>query len=148
LQVNDQSIIDAIASYAPDNSRSQIIKKGTNTIILDAYNANPSSMKAALENFSKMEAQHKIVILGDMFELGETSKLEHNTIIKETIKGNYQQKIFIGPRFGEHKNNYDGLFFDSTILCSEYLQSLNKTNLNILIKGSRGMKLETLLNTI
>lgn len=148
LQVEDQSIIEAIGSYAPDNSRSQIIKSNTNTIILDAYNANPSSMKAALENFSKMEASHKIVILGDMFELGESSSAEHDNIIKEAMKGNYQQRIFIGPRFGEHKLSYDALFFESTLLCNAYLQSLNKSNLNILIKGSRGMKLETLLTSI
>ena len=147
LQVDDEAISDAIASYAPDNSRSQIIKNGTNTIILDAYNANPSSMKAALTNFSIMDGQNKMVILGDMFELGETSAIEHENIIKEAINGKYQQNIFIGPRFGEFKQHYEGLFFESTLLCSSYLQHLNKTNLTLLIKGSRGMKLESLLTS-
>lgn len=148
LQVDDASISDAINAYAPDNSRSQIIKNGNNTIILDAYNANPSSMKAALENFSKMEAQHKIVILGDMFELGETSSIEHENIIKEAMKGNYQKMIFIGPRFFEHRSSTGALYFENTIQCSEYLKTLSKINLTILIKGSRGMKLEFLLDSL
>jgi UDP-N-acetylmuramoyl-tripeptide--D-alanyl-D-alanine ligase len=148
LKVNDQNIIEAIGSYAPDNSRSQIIKSNSNTIILDAYNANPSSMKAALENFAKMEAEHKIVILGDMFELGETSSIEHEKVIFEAMQGNYMQRIFVGSRFCEHKNKHHALFFETTLQCNEYLQSLSKTNLTILIKGSRGMKLETLLNSI
>lgn len=147
LQVADYQIAEAIAAYAPDNSRSQLIQKGNNTIILDAYNANPSSMKAALDNFSKMEVAQKIVILGDMFELGETSAIEHENIIKEVLQGNYQENIFIGPRFGEFKHLYDGLYFDSTGLATEYLQSLPKNKLTVLIKGSRGMKLETLLTS-
>jgi UDP-N-acetylmuramoyl-tripeptide--D-alanyl-D-alanine ligase len=145
LNVEDNLIVDGIAGYAPDNSRSQIIKQGNNTIVLDAYNANPSSMKAALDNFSKMEASSKMVILGDMFELGETSALEHESIIKEVVKGNYQQIIFIGPRFGAFKQDYEGMYFDQTNQAINYLQTLPKSLLTILIKGSRGMKLEVLL---
>ena len=147
LGVTHEHIEAAISSYAPDNSRSQIITKENFTIILDAYNANPSSMKAALDNFAKMQAQHKMVILGDMFELGETSSQEHLNIINETLNGNFQQCIFIGPRFGEHENSR-ALFFPSIQNCSEYISKVNKNNYTILIKGSRSMKLETLLSNL
>jgi UDP-N-acetylmuramoyl-tripeptide--D-alanyl-D-alanine ligase len=144
LKVDDDAIARGIAAYVPDNSRSQIIKAGKNTIILDAYNANPSSMKAALDNYRRMPENHKIVILGDMFELGETSAIEHQNIIAEALKGNYQSCIFIGPRFGAHQQA-NALFFESTESCAAYLKGLNQQPLSILIKGSRGMKLETLL---
>jgi UDP-N-acetylmuramoyl-tripeptide--D-alanyl-D-alanine ligase len=144
LKVDDDAISRGIAAYVPDNSRSQIIKAGKNTIILDAYNANPSSMKAALDNFMKMPNSSKMVILGDMFELGETSAIEHQNIIAEALKGNYLSCIFIGPRFGAHKQP-NALFFDTTQSCAAYLKELNQQQLSILIKGSRGMKLETLL---
>lgn len=148
LGVSNEHIADAIAGYAPDNSRSQIIKKNNTTIILDAYNANPSSMKAALDNFAKMEAHHKITILGDMFELGETSPQEHLQIINETLKGNFEQCIFIGPRFGEHQQHAKATFFENTQQCANYLNTISNKNNTFLIKGSRGMKLEQLLEHI
>jgi len=145
LQVEDQSIIEAIAAYAPDNSRSQIIKSGTNTIILDAYNANPSSMKAALENFSKMEAQHKIVILGDMFELGETSLEEHHQIAAQAISDRTNQCIFVGPLFSQSNAAKAQHFFQNITDCINYLKKLSIKDCTLLIKGSRGMKMEQLL---
>jgi UDP-N-acetylmuramoyl-tripeptide--D-alanyl-D-alanine ligase len=148
LQVDDEAIIDAIASYAPDNSRSQIIKNGTNTIILDAYNANPSSMKAALENFSKMEAQHKIVILGDMFELGETSIEEHHQIAALAVGDKSNHCIFVGPHFSQSAVAQVHHSFQTMVDCINYLKELSIKDSTMLIKGSRGMKMEQLLPVI
>ena len=145
LHVDDALIAEAIASYAPDNSRSQIIKKGSNTIILDAYNANPSSMKAALDNFSKMQAANKVVILGDMFELGDSSAQEHEAIVKEALKGNYQDCIFVGPKFGAYAQTDKSKSFIQVVDCLSYLKENAISNSHILIKGSRGMKMEQLL---
>lgn len=146
LQVDDQSIVDGIGSYAPDNSRSQIIKQGSNTIILDAYNANPSSMKAALENFSKMEAQHKIVILGDMFELGETSVEEHHQIATQALNSNAKQCIFVGPLFCKSDAAQTQQCFQNVPDAMNYLKTLSIKENTILIKGSRGMKMEQILS--
>jgi UDP-N-acetylmuramoyl-tripeptide--D-alanyl-D-alanine ligase len=148
LEVDDKDIAEAIAAYLPDNSRSQIIKQNNLTIILDAYNANPSSMKAALDNFSKMEGNNKMVVLGDMFELGETSAIEHENIINEALKGNYVQTMFVGPRFSVFKDKYKASFFDDTASCASHLSALNLKENKLLIKGSRGMKLETLLGKL
>jgi UDP-N-acetylmuramoyl-tripeptide--D-alanyl-D-alanine ligase len=146
LKVDDDAIASGIAAYVPDNSRSQIIKAGNNTIILDAYNANPSSMKAALDNFKRMPENHKIVILGDMFELGERSDEEHQYIIAEALNGNFDETIFVGPRFSAHKQSIQGRFFDTVMACETFLKSNQPGNACILIKGSRGMKLETLMS--
>ena len=145
LHVDDALIAEAIACYAPDNSRSQIIKKGSNTIILDAYNANPSSMKAALDNFSKMQAQNKMVILGDMFELGDSSAQEHEAIVKEALKGNFQECIFVGPKFSAFAQTVSSKSFIQVADCLSYLKGNAISNSHILIKGSRGMKMEQLL---
>lgn len=145
LKVDDQMIAAGIAGYAPDNSRSQIIKQGNNTIVLDAYNANPSSMKAALDNFSKMQAENKIVILGDMFELGESSALEHEAIMMEALKGNYKERLFVGQRFNEANQSKQNKSFMTVGDCISYLKSKITENSYILIKGSRGMKMEQIL---
>ncbi len=146
LGVDDQAIIEGIAAYAPDNSRSQIIKKETNTIILDAYNANPSSMKAALDNFSKIDAKNKLVILGDMFELGETSAEEHQHIAQAAIQNKANQCIFVGPQFSQSEAAQAQKSFLSVLDCMQYLKTLSLNNLTILIKGSRGMKMEQILS--
>ncbi len=145
LEVDDQSIVDGIAAYAPDNSRSQIIKKGTTTIILDAYNANPSSMKAALDNFSKIDAKNKIVILGDMFELGETSAEEHQHIAQAAIQNKANQCIFVGPQFSQTEAAQSQQSFMNVPDCIEYLKTLPLKECTVLIKGSRGMKMEQIL---
>lgn len=145
FNVDDKMISEAIEAYAPDNSRSQIIKRGSNTIILDAYNANPSSMKAALDNFSTMESKKKIVLLGDMFELGEDATKEHENIIKEALKGNFNLCIFIGPEFARFKDTYPAVYFNTTNDCVAFLNEAEYNEFTFLIKGSRGMQLEKLL---
>jgi len=142
-------IKDAIEGYIPTNNRSQIINKGSNKIILDAYNANPSSMVVALENFHNSPSKNKIVILGDMFELGQESTTEHQHIVDLIEKLKFAKVYLIGENFNETQStrqnvNYYKSFTD--------FKSGNKTedleDSEILIKGSRGMALERVLDLL
>jgi UDP-N-acetylmuramoyl-tripeptide--D-alanyl-D-alanine ligase len=148
--LQDKQIVDALESYEPENSRSQIVRKGELTIILDAYNANPSSMKAALTNFSKLEGAEKTMILGDMFELGSESPSEHEAIIKLADSIADCTCIFIGKEFhsfsGQNENKRRIYFqdFDSFKSNSSVIPKSGK----LLIKGSRGMKLERVLELL
>jgi len=133
-----------IENYTPSNNRSQIISKDGNTIILDAYNANPSSMKAALENFNATPGSNKQVILGDMFELGEDSALEHQAIVDLVESFDFNKVVLIGKAFSTTRVK-NALLFDNfeAFKASEYSFPLNGT---YLIKGSRGMALERILD--
>ena len=137
----------AIENYVPKNNRSEIVKKGSITIILDAYNANPSSMEVALKSFSKAEGAQKIVILGDMFELGEDSAKEHQAIADLAISLGFDTSYFVGEHFAQVKTS--GQQFTSFEDFAEFLKgntSIKETL--ILIKGSRGMKLERTLELL
>jgi len=144
--VEDIAIKDALENYIPENNRSQLIDKGSNTIILDAYNANPSSMAVAIENFVQLDNTNKILILGDMFELGEESHQEHKAIVNSLLD---QQDItchFIGKDFYSNRIEKTNFYFYETFdAFSEYLKSITITNSSLLIKGSRGMALERTL---
>ena len=142
VEVNE--IKDAIENYIPSNNRSQIIQKGTNKIILDAYNANPSSMQAALENFKQLEDSSKIVFLGDMFELGNESTLEHQKIAELATSFHFKEVYLIGKAFST-TNVKNAFIYDSfeAFKTSKMNPILNAT---ILIKGSRGMALERILD--
>jgi UDP-N-acetylmuramoyl-tripeptide--D-alanyl-D-alanine ligase len=149
FKVPDLKIKQAIESYQPGNNRSQIVKKETNTFILDAYNANPSSMKNAMENFKKIKEQPKIAILGDMLELGEDSTKEHKHLYMYAKKCNVNMLVFVGAEFDKIKakktlNNI--LHFTDVEKCKEWFQSQLFSNTLFLIKGSRGIKLEVLLS--
>ena len=135
-----------IESYQSKNNRSQIIKQKSNTIILDAYNANPTSMNAALDNFSLMKGDNKIVILGDMFELGDESFNEHKAVIDLVNSLNFSFTYYVGQHFIKHKYLSESVFFfDNTDVLKRHFQSLSISNSVILVKGSRGMSLEVLL---
>jgi len=142
VEVNEMK--DAIENYIPSNNRSQIIQKGTNKIILDAYNANPSSMQAALENFKQLEDSSKIVFLGDMFELGNESTLEHQKIAELATSFHFKEVYLIGKAFST-TNVKNAFIYDSfeAFKTSKMNPILNAT---ILIKGSRGMALERILD--
>jgi len=145
--VEDLAIRDALESYIPENNRSQLLSKGSNQIILDAYNANPSSMAVAIENFLQLNSPHKIVILGDMFELGEESKQEHKTIVDLLLNENGLACYFIGKEFFNNqmdKNNF--YFYDTFESFSSHFREIKIENSYLLIKGSRGMALERTLN--
>lgn len=144
--VGDREIKDALESYIPENNRSQLISKGTNQIILDAYNANPSSMAVAIENFLQLDNSNKVMILGDMFELGEESFKEHQTIVNMFLNQNNVIVYFVGQEFYNHQISSNNIhFFDSFDSFSEYFRSQKTQNSSILIKGSRGMALERTL---
>lgn len=147
FKVNTNDISKAIESYNPTNNRSQIIHKGTNKIILDAYNANPTSMKAALENFDQLDAENKVLFIGDMFELGKTSKEEHQNIVDyiETIA--VKNCYILGEHFKntQHSSNIKS-HTNFKELEEVFRHDLN--NCTILIKGSRGMALERILDLL
>lgn len=148
FEVSLENIKKGIESYTPNNNRSQIIQKGSNTIILDAYNANPSSMEVALDNFNSMKSPFKIVILGDMFELGVHSKSEHQAVIDEVNSLNFSSAYYVGSHFFElASDSSKANFFKTTESFRNQLQSLVFKDALILIKGSRGMALETLLDS-
>lgn len=145
--VNDTDIKEALESYVPENNRSQLISRGTNHIILDAYNANPSSMNVAIENFLQLDRSKKIVILGDMFELGSESQLEHKTIVDLLSDKSEIICHFVGHEFYANKIDSGKLFFHETFeSLSKELKNLSIQNSTLLIKGSRGMALERALD--
>lgn len=146
--VPQRDINKGITSYTPKNNRSQIKKTKYNTLILDAYNANPTSMESALESFALMEHDEKLFILGDMLELGTISDIEHKAIIELTQKLKLNG-IFIGPLFKKHEKEYKNiLFFEKKEEAQSFLAiGQPKSNL-ILLKGSRGIGLEALIETL
>ncbi|WP_333808810.1 UDP-N-acetylmuramoyl-tripeptide--D-alanyl-D-alanine ligase [Flavobacterium sp.] len=149
FKISDDLIKEAIENYIPENNRSQLIQKNGNEIILDAYNANPSSMTAAIGNFIQLENKNKIAILGDMFELGEESLLEHKKIIELLENETKIITYFIGKDFFKNQIQASHLnFFESFETFSDYLKLNLPNNSLILIKGSRGMALERTLTLI
>ena len=144
--VENKEINEAISTYRNENNRSQLTETDNNRLIMDAYNANPSSMKLAIESFEKIEANEKTMILGDMFELGDESFAEHQTIVKQAEKTEIPT-YFIGSRFFEHKNN-GGNFFEKKEDFANFLKQNPLKNHLILLKGSRGISLETLKNLL
>ncbi|QNK76241.1 UDP-N-acetylmuramoyl-tripeptide--D-alanyl-D-alanine ligase [Winogradskyella sp. PAMC22761] len=148
FKVNAENIKKGIENYHPDNNRSEIINKGTTKIILDAYNANPTSMLAALKNFKQLDAKNKYLFLGDMFELGTEAAKEHQAIV-DFITLNFDNNIYIiGNNF--YKTNTTSSFhkFRKFEDLKELLKSLQLNNTSVLIKGSRGMALERILDNI
>jgi len=138
-----------IEDYVSANNRSQIVKKNSNQILLDAYNANPSSMGVALENFKRIQNSNKIAILGDMFELGATSAKEHLEIINQAILTKGCIFYFIGSHFFEQKTSHSNfLFFETFEDLKSHLKEMAISNTSILIKGSRGMALERVLELL
>jgi len=147
FKINTSDIINAIETYIPDNNRSQLINKNSNKIILDAYNANTTSMQAALESFNELETTNKALFIGDMFELGKTSKVEHQSIVDYIETLNIKQCHILGEGFSQtiHSNKIKS-YRDYKAFSNAYTESL--ANYTILIKGSRGMALERILNLL
>ncbi|WP_291867138.1 UDP-N-acetylmuramoyl-tripeptide--D-alanyl-D-alanine ligase [Maribacter sp.] len=140
-------IKEAIESYIPENNRSQIIEKQGNKIILDAYNANPTSMKAALESFSSLKEDTKILFLGDMFELGNTANEEHQSIADLAKKLQFNSVFLIGENFYKTETTLNK--FNSFNSLKAYLKEYSlPNNSSLLIKGSRGMALERILDIL
>lgn len=147
FSISLDNIKNALENYNPTNNRSQILKtKNNNTIVLDAYNANPTSMKAALDNFSALKSDSKIAILGDMFELGKESKEEHQFICDYCKKLGLKNVLFVGELFNQTTTEFKK--FQSFELLKNYLEHSPFKNQHLLIKGSRGMALERALDFI
>ena len=147
--VEIKEINQALAEYMPEMNRSQVKKTANNTLILDAYNANPSSMQLAVAHFMKQNFTSKLVILGDMLELGDYSYIEHEKILNQLLNSKIEQTVLVGALFYEHKNQFpDYQFFKSGDDASSYFKQQNLKQYNILIKGSRGLKLEKLVECL
>jgi UDP-N-acetylmuramoyl-tripeptide--D-alanyl-D-alanine ligase len=149
FEVDPEKANDAVSSYTPTNNRSQVISKGSNKIILDAYNANPDSMRVALENILNIKAKNKVVILGDMFELGDLTVEEHKSIGRTTFKAGFQEVIFCGESMKYAKaENDNSRYFKTRSELEKYIQNHIFEDSLILIKGSRGMALEVIAEKI
>lgn len=144
--VSDAESHHAVANYNPTNNRSQVVTSGTNTILLDAYNANPSSMAVAIQQFARQPARRKMVILGDMYELGPESEAEHAALGKLVADGGFDLVLLAGQdmkwALGTLPNAY---YFPDKFSLHNWLIDHPQTDTYILVKGSRGMKLETVV---
>jgi UDP-N-acetylmuramoyl-tripeptide--D-alanyl-D-alanine ligase len=141
-----RKISKSLKNYSSENNRSQIISKNNSKIIMDAYNANPTSVKGALESLSNL-ANSKLAIIGDMYELGKAENIEHQKIVKFAKGLNIDKTIFIGSRFKKCEINFKNFHFFNN------KREFHKSNLklnenNILIKGSRSMRMETIINEL
>lgn len=140
--VSPLDIKNAIEEYRPDNSRSQWVQKGSNSVILDAYNANPTSMKAAIENFASSVPSHRILWVGAMKEMGEASEQEHRDLVALIARYHWDDVLLVGDEF----KGLQGAFhwFSNSVEAANYVAANKPQNSSILIKGSRGSKMELL----
>ena len=146
--IDDMSILEGIASYTPENNRSQFIQRGNSYFILDAYNANPSSMISSIDSFSKIMHNEKIIILGDMLELGDIEDAGHREVLNKLNDSGINNVILVGPIFYKYDGKFPYQFFKSRDEASEFIKSIDLKNKLILLKASRGIALETLLNDL
>ncbi|WP_316799102.1 UDP-N-acetylmuramoyl-tripeptide--D-alanyl-D-alanine ligase [Pedobacter frigidisoli] len=145
FDMTPEEINKGLRGYQPKNNRSQLTKTENNTVICDFYNANPSSMSAALNNISVLSADKKTAVLGDMFELGPESEKQHEIIATQATKSGLDEIVLIGKYFFAFKEKLNATFFETPAEAAAYLQEKQIKNNLVLLKGSRGMKLESLL---
>ena len=143
FKINGDIIKSSIENYAPSNSRSQLIEKDSNKIILDAYNANPTSMKAAIENFAKLNADKKILMFGGMAELGQESLDEHKSIVDLINKYTWSDVVLVGGDFLKLNHSYHQ--FENAEQAKEWFDKQNFQSAYLLIKGSRSMQMEKVI---
>ena len=143
FNVPDEAIKAALENYTPTNSRSQLVHNNSNKVILDAYNANPTSMKAAIENFAHMEGNKKVLMLGGMMELGDSSLKEHQDIISLILKYHWHGVVLVGKDYINLPKNF--IHFTNSSDAKEWYQQQKFENTQVLIKGSRSMQMEKVL---
>ncbi|MBC7417482.1 MAG: UDP-N-acetylmuramoyl-tripeptide--D-alanyl-D-alanine ligase [Pedobacter sp.] len=148
FDLSTDEISKGISNYSPKNNRSQLNNTGKNKVICDFYNANPSSMEAALKNLSALQGDKKAAILGDMFELGEESEVQHERIAQQAIDGGFPLTMFVGDKFFKLNDKFDALFFRNAAEAKTFLTKEPIKNHLVLLKGSRSMKLESLLDDL
>lgn len=148
FEVPAQAMHQAICHYQPQNNRSQVVETGRNSVLLDAYNANPSSVELALESFAEMPSEKpKVVVLGDMLELGPLSQEEHSKMVRMAEGAGFEQCIFCGPEFGRFATE-QSLFFNTRQEVADHLRRQTLQNCYVLLKGSRGLQLEKLMECL
>lgn len=144
-----EEAVSAIEAYVPSNNRSQMVRTGRNTLIVDAYNANPTSMNAALDNFAHVQADRKIVMLGDMLELGEDSSMEHRAVADKLKGMELDMIILVGKEFSSVVSKGDGvLCFETSADAALWLSSHEVSDAAVLVKGSRGIRMEKLVDVL
>lgn len=149
LNVSVNDIKQGIENYVPSNNRSQLMQRGSSTILLDAYNANPTSMMAALENFKQTKGDNKVIFLGDMFELGTDSEAEHQSIVNFLTENNFGKVFLTGSNFYKAKNSASHIKqFKTFDDLKEVIKTQELENATVLIKASRGMALERILDLL
>lgn len=143
--VDENDIIEALEAYMPTNSRSQVIDTEKNRVLMDAYNANPTSMRAALMNFINICGENHLLVLGDMRELGSTSEEEHRNILDLMKELGYKTVLLVGRNFCEYNENPTWKTFAKVEDLYQYIESHPISGKTVLIKGSRGIQLEKVL---
>lgn len=146
FEIDIDTIKAAIESYTPDNSRSQWTKIGSNNLILDAYNANPTSMRAAIINFAAANLPNKILWMGGMKEMGDDEKAEHEELLQLIDTYHWEEVILVGKEFNDLSKNYK--HFETSAQAKEYISANTPTNASILVKGSRGSKMEVMVDAL
>lgn len=144
FKVTDDNIKNAIEHYAPSNSRSQLLQKGSNTVILDAYNANPTSMHAAVKNFANRPGSKKILMLGGMMELGATSQAEHTSLLQLISSFNWEEVALVGKDFINVPQGYHHFF--SADEARDWFKQQHFEGAEILVKGSRSFQMEKVVD--
>lgn len=142
-----ETIKKGLENYTPQNNRSQLTVTDRNKLVVDAYNANPTSMRAALMNFGEMDVEHKVVILGDMLELGDQSDEEHQNIVRLIGQFAFEKVILVGPQFKKTQHNFES-YENIADLKNNTALLHGLKNCYVLIKGSRGIQLEQLLSAL
>ncbi len=143
FDVSEKKIKSALENYQPSNARSQLIEKNGNKIILDAYNANPTSMKAAVENFSKMDGDDKVLLLGSMKELGDDTFQEHQVLVNLIKKYKWKNVVLVGNEFKNLANEF--IYFENSELARDWFVNQQFSNSQFLVKGSRSTKMERIM---
>lgn len=143
FNVPGPKIKEAIERYVPSNNRSQVVKQGSNTVIMDAYNANPSSMRAAIENFAGIRADRKVLLLGAMMELGPDSIKEHQALVDLLQRTHWHAVVLVGGDFSKVQHPY--LYLENAAAAAQWLQQQQFSDTYMLVKGSRSIGMEKVL---
>ena len=150
--VSREEAVKAVEAYVPSNNRSQMVRTERNTLIVDAYNANPTSMAAALSNFANVQSDSKVAMLGDMLELGEDSVAEHVKVVGLAVETGLSEVCFVGSEFEKalkevgHPAGYRS--FPTSLELADYLKAAPVSDSVVLIKGSRGTRMEKVIETL